>query len=252
MVMVQRIVSPDVLSRSVLFVVELVDPVSLTLVSRGIGVQAQGLSSKPTINLSGRFVWLREAEHWPTEITIDPQTLPFAAQTVAAPARPADLNAVPAAQRLLRVVLRPTPAYPFESGVTALRGQLRESDAANAAPLVGARVQLAVHDEHSGRWLPAPPVAGPASASSPEEQETDASGSFAAFVRLPLAAPAQADVADGMLKARLQLTRVSPRFETRATSETFSFVPGAANGRLPEGALLGRDLSLAWSSLIPV
>ena len=47
-------------SRRVLFAIELLDAVTLSRVSQGVKVVADGLQGKPIVNSSGLFVWLEE------------------------------------------------------------------------------------------------------------------------------------------------------------------------------------------------
>jgi hypothetical protein len=248
MVASTRIASPDSLTRTASFAVEVIDPVSLTVVSRKLDVAAEGLRGRPIVNYSGRFVWLDQGDRWPTTVVVTPEGLPFSTQVALPPPRPANPNEIGMEARLLRVVLRPTPAYPFEAGVTSVRGRLRLRPGPAAPALGGVRVQLAWRDETSRRWLPAPPTA--TNATSPVEQETDEHGDFAAFLRLRPRPSEQPEFSEGALRVRLQFTRLSPNVETRVTPDTFVFLPGAPVGHLPEGQLLPRDLSIVWSRLV--
>ena len=253
---------PDDVRRRVLFAVELIDPVTLERRHADFSVSARRLSQAPYVNRSGRFVWLREGNAWPGAITVTPDGLPFAAQVVAAPPRPADLDRALPAQRLVRVGLRPTAAYPFEAGITAVRGFLGEDDTPSSPPVAGARVQLAWQDADTGAWFPPPPAAVPTADAdgvtpSPAEPETDRAGQFAAFLRLPRNGSAEPDIASGLLKVRLQLTRGVFLPVTRVTPPDFEFIPGtstnpAARGRVRDGQLLARDLKLGWSDLSPI
>ena len=252
----------DDVRRRVLFAVELVDPVTLERRHEDFAVTARRLTRAPYVNRSGRFVWLREGEAWPGAITVTPDRLPFAPQVVAAPPRPPDLDQALPAQRLVRIPLRPTAAYPFEAGTTAVRGFLREDASPSAPPVAGARVQLAWSDADTGAWFPPPPaaLAGPDAdgvTPSPVEPETDAVGQFAAFLRLPRGGLAEPDLSNGLLKVRLQFTRGVFLPITRVTPADFEFIPGtstnpAARGRVRDGQLLARDLKLGWSDLSPI
>jgi hypothetical protein len=257
----RRVESPDDVRRRVLFAVELVDPVTLEVRYEDLAVEADGLTQPPSINRSGRFVWLREGNRWPGAITVKPdRRLGFAPHVAAAPPRPPDLDAATPTQRLVRITLRPTGAYAFEAGVTAVRGRLREDGGATAPPVEGALVQLAWQDADTGAWFPPPPPPpappGPGGFTpSPREPETDVNGQFAAFLRLPRAGNAEPDLEDGLLKVRLQLTRGRFMRVTRVTPPDFEFVPStnpAARGRVREGQLLARDLKLGWSELSPI
>src|SRR5262249_20690462 len=148
-------------ARQVLIALEAFDPLSNSILSEGLKVSAKGLNRDAVVNLSRRFVWLRKRpagapDTWPEEISIDPGMLPFESETIKTPA-PADIDNVPADQRLVRIVLRPTGAADFAVGVTAVRGQLFETSKADAAAVTDARVQLAWQDS-SKKWTPAPPA----------------------------------------------------------------------------------------------
>lgn len=219
------LMSPDRFTRTALVAVELVDPVTLTVVYTGVQVSALGLSGGPVLSWSGRFVWLAEGDAWPASFAVDPGGLPYESETRPSPPRPADLQAAPAAERLARIVLRPSPAYPFEAGVTSVRGRLRETADPDAAPVAGAEVWI--------RWANDAP-AGPPLVDAPVRALTNAAGEFAAFLRLP--AGARPKVENGSLVVRLAVSRGGV---TRETTEE----------RLPDGR--GRDLSgaLAWSDM---
>lgn len=230
-----QILSPDQPNRKVLVALEVFDPLSQTLVSGNLVVLAKGLE-QPLVSWSGRFVWLDEGGAWPTEISVEPVGLPFEKEVVQPPKPPA--NAKPD-QRLVRIVLRPTAAADF-SDVTAIRGQLAESVAPGALPVVGAAAQLAWFDTVTNAWIPSPEQNG----------VSDSDGEFAAFLRLQPAMEQEADLKGRLLKIRVQFTRGST---TRATPDTYPFLadPKAA-GRVIEGQLLGRDLQLGWTDLQPV
>jgi hypothetical protein len=257
----QRLAAPDELTRKVLFAVDVVDPIALSLVWRGITLNAAGLVTPPIINHSGQWVWHREGDLWPGMISIDPGSLPFAQQLCLPAPRPADLDKATAAQRLLRVMLRPGSSYDVADGVTAIRGWLCETGDEDSPPVVGARVQLAWLDHNSDAWVPPKPQPEPGGGvqlPSPAEPETDVNGEFLAFIRLNPPKPAQPDVANGLLAVRLRFTRGRSAPETRATADDFPFLePGVAGnpppkGRIPEGRVLARDLRLAWADLAAI
>jgi hypothetical protein len=235
---------PDVLERRVLFALELVDPITGARVTEGLDVGVADVAGKPILNHSGRLVWLVEGTAWPGAITVTPTTAPYAPHVQAPPPRPADVLTATAAQRLVRIVLRPTVAYTFDTGVTAVRGSLREQIGVPSRPVAGARVQLAWFDVFSNTWRPPPP--------EPNDvcPETDANGEFAAFLRLARTPPADPDLERGLLKARLQVTRGS---DTRVTPDDFPFLPAPVErGRVPEGRLLPRDIPLGWADLVGI
>ena len=107
---------PDLLKRQVLFAVELIDPLTQSLVGRDVEVTAAGIASKPILNRSNRLVWLLEGNAWPGDITFDPKATPFErhVEPAASHPKPADLLKATPQERLVTITLRPTAAYPFE------------------------------------------------------------------------------------------------------------------------------------------
>lgn len=232
---VREILSPDQPNRKVLVALEVFDPISQTLISKGLIVLATG-QGNPIVSWSGRFVWLDQGGAWPPQISVEPLGLPFEKEVVSPPQPPA--NATPE-QRLVRIVLRPTAAADF-SDVTAIRGQLAESSAVSALPVVGAAAQLAWFDTVTNAWVPSPERDG----------VSNDAGEFAAFLRLQPTMEQEADLKGRLLKIRVQFTRGNT---TRATPDNYPFLadPNAA-GRVTEGQLLARDLQLGWTDLQPV
>lgn len=230
-------------ARQVLIALEAFDPLSNSIVSKGLKVAAKGLNRDAVVNLSGRFVWLRKRppgspDAWPQQISIDPGKLPFESETIKTLAPP-DIDKVAPDQRLVRVVLRPTAAADFAAGVTAVRGQLFETSKTDAPAVTDARIQLAWRDT-SKKWTPTPPA-------TDRDAGTNAKGEFAAFVRVNPAAAADADIKSGLILARLQVTRGSL---TKFTADDFMFLADAkTKGRVWEGQLLPRDLKLSWADL---
>lgn len=254
----ERLGLPDEPNRRVLFALELIDPITRTLVRSGFAVKAAGLQGLPIVSRSGRLVWFREGDAWPGAIRVTPGQAPFAEQVIPAPPRPADLDKATPEERLVRITLRPTRTYRLADGITAVRGRLRESGDEDARPIAGARVQLAWRDANTGRWSPRKPEPETVDpdgdgAPSPSEVETDRDGEFIVFLHLNPPKPAQPDVKNAMLAVRLQFTQGRSDPVTRATPNDFPFLAdGAAampKGRIPEGQVLARDLTLGWSDL---
>jgi len=228
----------DPCDRQALLAVELLDPVSLSRVYRGVDVKATGLDAKPIVSRSGRFVWLREGQAWPARITVDPKKLPFAAPDPVHPPRPADFARPTEVEQRVSIVLRPTTAYAFEAGVTAVRGWLRESLDVGAPPVSGAVVELAWRDLKTGDWVAA---AWPAT--------TDVAGQFAVFLRLAPVPPARPDLEGGVfLAAQLRVTRAGTAHSTKDDFD-FSKEPADPRGRLREGLPLARAVGLGWREL---
>jgi hypothetical protein len=171
--------------REAMLAVELLDPVTLERVSQGVQVTAVGLTSKPIVNFSGLFVWLRQPTTDFQQLTIEPGTRPF------------ERMEIPAAQVQLplhSVELKPLANYPFAPGATAIRGALYETSVppgATPAPVAGAAIRLAWLHEDGLNW-----VASPATA------VTDAKGVFTAILRL---APAQVTALDAQGRMSIRL-----------------------------------------------
>jgi hypothetical protein len=236
--------APDLVRRRVLFAVALVDPMTGALVSEGMRVDAAGLVGKPIVNASGNFVWLAEGAARPDAVTVTPEGRPFEPETrnvAPIPDPPAEdplQPAIPIDQTLrrLRILLRPTPAYPFPDGVTVLHGRLQETAAANAPRVAGAAVEPQWKDSLLN-WN-ASIAAG----------LTTASGEFRAALLLPPGA--RADGGPQQINARLVFTRGALR---RATPEAL-VTPGTtlvAPGTIPPPPGTPDFGVLAWDQLVP-
>jgi hypothetical protein len=181
------ITAPELSRRRVLFAVALVDPVTGARVSRDVRVIADGLSGQPIISHSGFFVWLAEGAARPNSVRVVPDGAPYRPATVAVPALPDPppedpgqaSPVVDSTQRLLRIVLRPSDAYPFPDGVTLLYGRLLETAAAGAAAVAGVSCVVQWKDDVSGNWKP-----------SLAAGVTSATGEFKVGVQLPVGAKA--------------------------------------------------------------
>ncbi len=185
--------TPDRIQTDALLAVELVDPVTLALVSSKVTLTATGLAGNPRIGFSGRFVWLSEGDAWPSSFAFDPRGLPYDAQTITALPKPANLATASGAERLLRVTLRPTAAYPFGDGLSVVRASLRESDAAGAAPVAGAEIRLLW--KKGSNWIDDGAFA-----------VSNAAGDFAAWLRLPANAKPVVDE-QGRLQLQMRVVR---------------------------------------------
>jgi len=199
-------------TRRVLFALELLDPATLSLVSdRAIRVEATGLAGKPIRNHSGRFVWLEEAAT-PQRVTVDPGDLPYEPEDQPAPLPPA---------RLLRIVLRPTPAYAVDSGISAVGSSLYESIAVTPVGVAGADVWLQWVDASGG-------PGGPWVDAAPPKARSAASGDFTALLRFDAGRVPEID-ANGRLRARLRFDRGG----TQRTSPEFFLSQGRRNDLAP-------------------
>jgi hypothetical protein len=208
--------------RNVLFAVELLDAVTLERVNQGITVDAQGLRRKPVSNSGGLFVWMKQTLQEDTtalrSLAIDTGELPYQSATL-------DSSQVQAPQ-LTTITLAPRVNYPFQAGVTVLRGTLVESNFGARRPVLDGSVRLQWIDLFSN-WIDSPPVS---------KTETD-KGDFVAILRfLPNAKP---DLnADGTIQVRLQADR--PTAITRY-STPFNLTPGR----------LSDPVQFAWEELNP-
>jgi hypothetical protein len=208
--------------RNVLFAVELLDAVTLERVNQGITVDAQGLRRKPVSNSGGLFVWIKQTPQEDTtalrSLAIDTGELPYQSATL-------DSSQVQAPQ-LTTITLAPRVNYPFQAGVTGLRGTLIESNFGARRPVLDGSVRLQWID-HTSNWIDSPPVS---------KTETD-KGDFVAILRfLPNAKP---DLnADGTIQVRLQADR--PTAITRY-SAPFNLTPGRLSAPVP----------FAWDELNP-
>lgn len=218
--------SPEIINRSALVAVELIDPVTLLLVHEGVTVTAQGLAGRPMVSWSGRFVWLAEGDSWPATFTVDPGNQPYETEMQPAPPRPTEFLEAPARDRLARITLRPTAAYPFSDGVTAVRGHLRDTADPKSAAVAGAEVWI--------RWANDAP-GGPPLVDAPVRARTNQSRDFAAFVRLPTKARPTVD--NGNLAVRIAVSRDG---QVREKAD-----------KLPDGRLHDLPDALAWSALTP-
>lgn len=125
--------------RRVLLAIELLDAVTLSPVTQGVKIVAEGLQGKPIINASGLFVWLDQDISRLQKISIDPGTLPY---------EQVELAASELTLPLTPIELPPRADYQFAAGVTGLRGRLIEEQVVPpepATPVPNARVHL--------RWL---------------------------------------------------------------------------------------------------
>ena len=233
------LLSPDRLNRVVLLAVELVDPVTLTLITQGIKVSAEGLTCAPIISLSSRFAWLAEGDHWPTRFLIDPGRQPYEREVVMAPTRPP----MPGETRVTRITLRPTVAYPFTEGVTVVRGQLYETADRESTTVADAEVWI--------RWLNFPTDGAREQwIDAPIRARTNQSGEFVALLRLPTSAtPYEKDgsrVKNSNLKARIAVARDGLVCEMADRLTIWKIY------ELPEGRLYDLPEALAYSALTPV
>jgi hypothetical protein len=242
-----QIFGPELQRRRILFAAALIDPITGATVSEGLRVSVDKLTSPPIISRSKYFIWLAEEPLRPTTLTIAPGRAPFEPDISAIPALPAPAADDPSAPivvdnaRLLRIFLRPTAAYPFPDNALVLRGTLRETTAANAAPVLGARIAI--------EWKSEPTQMGgaPVWVVSAAAGRTDSRGAFAAALALPARArPLTSAGKDMTVRIRVDRgsgARISNDIELPAASGD----PVAGRGN----NWSFKD-PIAWSGLTPV
>jgi len=176
--------------RHSLFAIELLDAVTLSRVSGGIKVVAEGLQGKPFVNSGGLFVWRREDLGPLTKITVDPLIRPY----LSVERLKSELVLPPAPRPITPIELPPRADYLFAPGITAARGTLLEDRGTPAQPAADAVVRLRWLDA-DGNWRDAP-----------TESRTDARGDFVVVLRLAPADVPQLD-AGKSITVRLQARR---------------------------------------------
>ncbi|MDM0076886.1 hypothetical protein QTH90_20930 [Variovorax sp. J2P1-59] len=225
--------------RRALLAVELIDAVGGQLVSRGVGVRANVLRRAPIVSRSGRFVWLREEDRWPTQIDVDVGRLPYE-KTSRSVKRPADIDKPTPAERVVTIVLQPTQAYDFPDGVTALRGCVLDGNGTQASPVQGARVSLLSSTKDFGDAVMPRPVS-----------ITAEDGGFFFFlpgVARDLERPLSNGYPPRFLPVVLQVEHAG---QTRVTGAKFRFLEGAPPGCIREGMPLRATVALKWWVMEP-
>jgi hypothetical protein len=210
--------------RRVLFAIELLDAVTLSRVSQGVKVTADGLQGKPILNTRGMFVWLDEDINNLQQISIDPGTLPYQSHIV----QPAEVKHHPPG--LTTIELQPRVDYDFASGVTGLRGRLIEELTDPATPVGNAAVRLQWLDDAS-TWHIAPTT-------SYTDQRR---GDFVSILRL---APTEVPhIENGELTVRLRASRGGG---AERSSNDFKL----NQGRITDPST-SNPLTFAWDDLQP-
>lgn len=245
----------DLIEHTAVFAVELVDPVTLQVVSReGIAVTAtfaQGGLWGKALGRGSRFVWVLPsspdspvAPVTPTSVTVVPAAgSGYAAFTYSAADIQAGTSANPDEWNLCRLYLRTLPAYLFPSGTTGVYGLLRKVPDVQGQPiqvLGGAQVWLQWQDASQN-----PPVAraGLRCLSGPK-------GDFAASLVFPTKASRSypAAAANGDLTLTLYVAQLDPQAGwTQAHPD-----PNQPNplGSVRAGQVASLAAPIAWSNLI--
>jgi hypothetical protein len=214
--------------RQVLFALELLDAVTLSRVSQGVTVAAEGLQRAPIVSAGGLFVWLREDIGPLRRVTVDPGVLPY--ERLA-------LDAAEIQRPLTTRELAPRTTYPFAAGLTGLLGTVIEERVAppgRPVPIADAEIRLRWLDE-DGAWQDAPTVS-----------HTGSNGDFVAIVRRARSQDPPPAVVPPALTVRVRVRR-GPNERT------------SGNLLLPQGRVAdpstfasGPDaLTFAWDELQP-
>jgi hypothetical protein len=215
-------------TRRGLLAVELLDSVTLSRVSDGVRVVAEGLSRPvPSLNSSGLFVWLGADVSTLVKVSIDPRQQPFERVELL----PGDLN-LPPLLPLTTIELPPRLDYPFTAGITAARGTLIETrvlPSETPTPVAGADMRLRWLDEDGTTWRDAPMAA-----------RTTSNGDFVVVLRLT---PAEVPFVDatGQVTVRLSVRR------SGASRESGNFK--LPQGRVADPATLN-TLIVPWDELL--
>ena len=207
--------------RQVLLAVQLLDAITLTRVSEGVKVIAEGLQGKPIVNPSGCFVWLIENNATIQKISVVPGVQPY---------EPYELDGLQVKKPLTTIELQPTVDYPFAPGITGLRGTLIERNIPPREPVAGAEVRLRWLDDN-GNWNDAPTVS----------KTREKSGDFVSILRLGPKEKPDID-ANGAVTVRLQVSRNG----TTRSSNNLSLL----QGRITDPTVLN-PLTFAWDELQP-
>ena len=154
--------------RHSLFAIELLDAVTLSRVTQGVKVVADGLQGRPTVNAGGIFVWRDEPIGPLRKVRIDPGTLPY--ETVEREKGQLQLPPVPVP--LTTIELPPRLDYAFAPGITGARGTVIEERVGPPEPVRSAEVRLRWLDDDGVTWH-----------DGPTTSHTNADGDFVSILR---------------------------------------------------------------------
>jgi hypothetical protein len=213
--------------RHSMFAVELLDAVTLSRVSQGVRVVAEGLRGRPTVNAGGLFVWRTEPIGPLQKVRIDPGTRPY---------EPVErdrgqLQLPPAAVPLTTIELPPRLDYPFAPGISGARGTLIETRGGPPEPVSQAEVRFRWLDDDGATWRDAPTTS-----------HTNADGDFVSILRFgPGDVPRLSAAKE--LTVRLWVRRDSA--SVRRSADLF-----LAQGRISDRSTVSA-LTFAWDELLP-
>src|ERR1700738_3302662 len=207
--------------REVLFALQVLDGVTMTRISEGLRVEAEGLGRKPIVNASGYFVWLKENLAGLQKITINPGTLPY---------EPYELSRLDLTVPLTTIELQPRADYDFAAGLTGLRGTLLERRITPLESVTDAEINLLWLDDND-QWQKAPN----ATHTNPE------TGDFVSILRLAAKQIPNLDT-NGAVTVRLQVSRSGA---TRSSNDL-----KLLQGRITDPTTVN-PLTFAWDELQP-
>jgi hypothetical protein len=212
-------------SRRSSFGIELLDAVTMSRVSSGVKVTAEGLQSRPVVNGSGVFVW-REEDLTPLQrLSIDPGILPYEKVEL----DPTDLTLPPNPRPLTTVELPPRVDYAFAPGVTGLRGTLIEELGVPPVPVQDGQIRLRWLDDDDVTWRHSPTIS-----------HTNSTGEFVSILRF--APTVKTNLDNGFVTVRLRVRRNG----NERSSGDFKLL----QGRVTDPSTLN-PLTFAWDELQP-
>ena len=220
-----KLLLEEAYSRRSLFGVELLDAVTMSRVSYGVTVTAEGLHGRPIVNGSGVFVWLEEDLAPLQRLSIEPGTLPY--ERIALDR--ADLTLPPNPRPLTTVELAPRVDYAFAPGITGLRGTLIEARVVPPVPVNNADIQLRWLDDDDVTWRDAPTIS-----------HTNSTGDFVSILRFVPGEKPNLD--NGSVTVRLRVRRNG----NERSSGDFKLL----QGRVTDPSTLD-PLTFAWDELQP-
>jgi hypothetical protein len=215
----------DAYSRRSSFGVELLDAVTMSRVSYGVKVTAEGLQGRPVVNSGGVFVWLEEDLTPLQRLSIDPGILPYEKIEL----ERADLTLPPNPRPLTTVELAPRVDYTFAPGITGLRGTLIEERVVPPVPVTDGEIRLRWLDDDDVTWHDAPTIS-----------HTNSTGDFVSILRF--APTEKPNLDNGFVTVRLRVRRNG----NERSSADFKLL----QGRVTDPSTLD-PLTFAWDELQP-
>jgi hypothetical protein len=243
----------DTIEHTGVFAVELIDPVTLEVVSRGgITVTASfnraGLWNK-ALAQGSRFVWVLSSDPnapvpgaVPTSVTVTPPVgSVYAPFTYSAADIANGTSNVQGEWGLCRLTLRTAPTYPVPGGITQVRGLLRQArDVVGQPPqpLAGAQVWLQWQDASTN----------PPTARASGRVLSGARGDFAASLLFPPKASKSYPATDA--SGGFTLTLYAARLNAVGWQQAH-LVPGNPNplGSVRAGQVVDLPAPVAWTDL---